>query len=478
MKNSVRFHVLPLLTALFAYTFFGSAYLVRDLWFDEALTLMNFALVENPADIYFNYVIPNNQIVYTLLLRFWVELTPQWIDFGFWMRLLSFLLGGGTLMLLYFRFKERMGGSWVFLPALVALASAVPFLIYATAMRGYVLSAFLTVLTLDRGLEFARRGTVRTGFEYALCSLLLTGTIPSNLAVEVAIVLYLLPLFGNNFLRSRRFWITALIPPAMFALFYLPLLRQFIGVLQLGEGWNNGGRVLLALLAATAFSFPMLLIPATGALLAFDRKRYNWLWSARAAIWLVPIPIALLLPTAPFPRVFLPFWPIWTLLLAGGIRDLTALQCRLNRRWNPAVWIGALAVVVFFWGSVAQNPSLRQAFSRRNGGAGADDFFFGYYLRPEHTPQRTIQAIHTCFGVSRPIYMSFSADPWALMFYGRLAGMENFLFDGPRGRVAALEPGTLIVLRSDEEPELLEQRFLKTLRFCFRNANHAVYQVE
>ncbi len=475
----MRFRWIAFAFLLTVYTFFAAPYLVRDLWFDEALTFLNFTLLPSVSDIYFNYVIPNNQIVYTLLLRFWTF--SAFLNLDVWMRLFSFLLGGATLALLYFRFKTRMGGRRIFLVPLTALACAVPFLVYATALRGYILSAFLTVFTLDRALEFARRGTFKTGFFYALGCFLLTGTIPTNLLCEAAVLLYILPLSGEQFYRKRRFWIAAAIPALMFALFYLPILRQFIGVLQLGEGWQSGGRVLAALLAAVVFSFAILLIPAaTGSLLAFSRPRFNRLLAARAAIWFLPIPAALLLPTAPFPRVFIPLFPVFMLLLAGGLRDLAALQCRKLRHRNFRVWSGALLLLTLAWGMTTQNESLRLAFSRRNGGAGADDFFYSYYLRPAHTPRQTIQELQKRSIPDPPeIYMSFSADPWALMYYGALQSMEvqrYFHFDGPRGKVKKLAPGTFFILRADEDTAPLEKRFNRPLKPVFRSSSHAVYQ--
>ena len=45
--------------------------LYRELWFDEALTLLNFVLPLELGDIYFSYHIPNNHIVYSMLLKIW-----------------------------------------------------------------------------------------------------------------------------------------------------------------------------------------------------------------------------------------------------------------------------------------------------------------------------------------------------------------------------------------------------------------------
>ena len=463
--------------ALFLY---ASAYLNRDLWFDEALTFLNFAQMDSPLEIYRNYVIPNNQILYTVVLHYWSMLLPEGIDPVVWFRLLSFLFGGATLLLLYRLFRVRMGGGAILLPVLVALAVSVPFLIYATALRGYMLSALFVTLTLDAALNFAGRPGVKRGILYGVCSLAPVAVIPSNLAVLAGVVLYALPVFGCRFYARRAFWLLALIPPAAFLLFYLPILRQFLGCLRLGEGWNDGSRALLAVLAAFVYSFAMLLLPGTGSLLAFDRVRYRWVRSVRALIWLLPVPMALLLPVAPFPRVFFPFWPLWVLLLAAGVRDLTALNCRWRRRWNFGVWIGGLTAVVLGWSFIAQQPMFRLVFSRRFGGAGADDYFYGYYLRAEHTPRATAAELAERFG-GRPLsfYASFQADPWPLLFYLNAAGVEfrDFRFDGPRGPVEALAPGMFVILRSDESAAEIEKRFGRRLTPLFSNENHGVYRV-
>lgn len=223
------------LTVLAVLLCFVQGYLFRDFWFDEALTVLNFALSEPVSNIYFNYPIPNNHIVYTLLLRFWIELQPASIDPVVWMRLLSVIFAGATLFLLYRLFRSQFGGV-LMLPVLTATAASVPFLVYATAVRGYMLSALLVTIALRFALDYARSGSGKTLAGYAAACFLTTGAIPSNLAALGGVVLYALPLCGSKFLHRRRFWILALTPAAMFLLFYLPLARQFFGVLRLGEG--------------------------------------------------------------------------------------------------------------------------------------------------------------------------------------------------------------------------------------------------
>ncbi len=461
---------------------FSSAYLNRDLWFDEALTYLNFALLDSPAQIYRSYIIPNNQILYTATLHYWIKLFPGYIDSVVWLRLFSFLIALLTLIQLHHCFRVRMGGRVILLPVLIALAVSVPFLIYASALRGYMLSAFLVVIALDAALNFAGRADARRGIAYAFWSFAVIAVIPSNLLALGGVALYAMPLCGRRFYTKRAFWGLVTIPLVAFALFYLPIFSKLLKSMALGEGWRNAPLALLAVYAAFFASFAMLLLPACGVFRKRDWYRRNWLRLCRAAIWLLPIPAVLLLPVAPFPRVFFPLWPLWVLLLAGGLRDLTAYHCRLRRRrrWNFRVWIGALAIVALGWGFVMQQQTVRRMFSDRFGGAVQDDYFYGYYLRDTHKPRITIAEISRRVG-TRPqvFYMSFAADPWALMYYLntskiRTLGIE---FDGPRGPVPFLEPGTLAILRADESAEDVEKRFRRRLTLVYSNENHGVYRV-
>ena len=55
-------------------------YAARPLWFDEALTVLQFAVLPSAGAIYHAYVIPNNQIIHTVLVRFFLENAPSGIS--------------------------------------------------------------------------------------------------------------------------------------------------------------------------------------------------------------------------------------------------------------------------------------------------------------------------------------------------------------------------------------------------------------
>lgn len=463
---------LPILFVLLAAVWSLRAALWRDLWFDEALTLLNFAFLPSFGKIYFSYVIPNNQILHTMLLRLFAGAVP--LEF---LRFLPALAGLGTLLLLYRLFRVRLGGM-VLLPVLTAFALSLPFAIYGTALRGYMLSAFFVVAALGFAMNYARAARRRDYAGYALFSLLAIGAIPSNLIALAGVVLYVLPLCGGDFCRRRRFWLLAATPPAALLLFYAPIAKQFLGCLALKEGWENGLFALRAVYSAFLFAFAMFILPVVLSLMPLvGRAGYRWLFTARLAIFLLPVPACLLLAVAPFPRVFFPLWPLWLLLVAAALRRLCAWQVRLHRRWSGNVFLIGMTAAVLLWGAAERFENLQLAMSKRFGGAGGDDYFLPYYMRDDFRPAELWQEYRQRYADRTPpaVYLSFAADPWALMWAGRLAGLPPDLwhFDGPRGQVASLPTGSLVILTVAEHPDETAARFrgrLTPLYACGRNA--------
>ena len=75
------------------------------------------------------------------------------------------------------------------------------------------------------------------------------------------------------------------------------------------------------------------------------------------------------------------------------------------------------------------------------------------------------------------VYLSFLADPWAIMFYDFFSGVRRqFVFDGPRGPVKELSPGAAVVLNRAERPRDLERRFGIKLVPVAETAGHLVFR--
>jgi len=466
------------LVPAFFLLIFVRPYLLRELWFDEALTLMNFALLPSPLAIYRSYVIPNNHILYTILLHGWVRLPDPGLRQDFLLRLPSLLLAAASLGVLYGAFRRALG-RFPLLIALTALAVSPPFLVYASAVRGYMAGCFFVSLAAAAACSFARRPGGRNFCGYFLCCLLAAGTVPSDLLALCGCVLLALPCAGNRFPPWRRALPLAGAPFAALALFYLPILPSFLAVCRLGEGWSDGAGVVRAFAAAGAAA-----VGVPGVLFLFScvlrGGKYPWRTGMYAAICLLPLPAAFLLSPAPFPRVFLPLFPLLALLAARGIRDCGAFL-RLKRGGRGRVFYAVLAVCAVSGGLLMQTAPCRAALSKVCGDAPGDDFFSGYYMRPEHRPSLTAERLSKMYAPENlpPVFISFAADPWPTMYYLLERGLRTqFLFDGPRGQVQRLLPGTLVVISRGEEPENTARRFSVRLVPLFDNVKHRVFAVE
>jgi len=415
-----------------------------------------------------------------MALHLWLKLYTGLTAFDDWARLLPLLFACATVLYTFHRFR-RSYGSGVLAVVLVSFCCAPPFLLHATAVRGYMAGACFTMLALGAALDYTASGKKGPWFRYFLFSLCAAAVVPSDMLALTGVILYALPGCGENFWRRKRFWILALTPPAAALVFYLPIFPQLLQVMKVGtnESWKDLPGVLQSVYLPQLVTFCMLLLPGSAALLFCRRKRFNYLRTCRAGIWLLPLFPILLFPAPPFPRVFFPLFPLFALLVASGVRDFTAIYCRLKRRFNRKVWIAGLLVLALSWCSIQQHEGLKYEFSRRCGGGGRDDFYQPYYLRPGHMPDATAAAL-VCneeLKNAQAFFLTFDADPWPLMFYLRIKGADNalFLFDGPMGTVRQLPEDTVIILKASESPEVLKARFPGNWRFRFRNDNHQVW---
>ncbi len=433
----------------------------RDLWFDEALTLLQFAALDSPARIYHNYVIPNNHIFYTVMLSWWNRLNPG-LDPVFHARALSLLFAAGTILMLQRMMRKRLYSVIL----LAATAVSVPFCVYATAVRGYMAGAFFITAAVTAGKMYAVRGKIRAAALYTAASLAAVATLPSNLAALAAVWIWLAPYCRNKKQFTGRMLPLAIIPPAAFLIFYLPIRDNFMQVLQLGEGWNSGWKSGMAVCAALASGY----LPLALCIPAAVCRRYSGR-AVRQLVWLIPLPMFFMFKAAPFPRVFFPFLPVFLLLF----HNYAGRFCAKFRRHG--IIIAAMLTAAALFPLAPRMPAIRERLSEISGGAYGDDYFYGYYLRPEHSPEQTVRGIAETYGPGTQIYASFAADPWALAWYaGMLLPESEFQFDSPRGAVNALETGTLLILNRKENTESYAARFKGKLNLLFANGEHSVYE--
>ncbi len=475
LKDRNRIHLIAVFVVACGFILGVRDALFREMWFDEALTVGEFMYLPNIAAIYHNYVIPNNHIVYTVFLKFWNEFYSSAFSPDFFWRLFSVLTAAITIGVMFERWRKRYGTVTLAL-VLFAFTYSLPFEIYSTAIRGYMLSMLWIVLSLEFARGWVLKADWRAGAGYFIFSLLAVGTIPSNLLALGGIVIFFFPYFGFKRVFKWKFIYLAAAPLAATALFYMPISQRVAGILKLHEGWNSGFAAAMVVYSSFALAFfPLIVAAAAGAMIYFNRvKNRKFLWPL--LILLIPLAIVFLRDPAPFPRVFVILWPLWILLLCAGMRHFIAI-CRVRK--NHLIVTIFLLVLCVGWGAACHKYRglLGRVFHQEK--QGLDDFYTPYYMAPEHKPWNLVQKIKKLAGDNEiPVYLSFNAEPCVITLYGRIAGINtiNWIFDRPRHKVLNLPSDTWIVCKKDEINSIKKRFGIKT-KPLLQNGFYLVFKV-
>ena len=478
-SRDIQFFIFPVLMTLSVLLIV----LYRPLWFDEALTLMNFVSGKSLSQIYHSYIIPNNQIVYTMCLSLWTQMTNCFsMNYDFASRLLSAVFSTVAVIALYCGFKRETGGKWGMFFIISNIYFCVPFVIYGTAVRGYQLSFMLLIFLAWSIKNISRKVTWKNLSVYTLLALLLVGTIPTNLlGIGMAVGIFMPELWG----KWKRIAALAVIPFAMFGLFYFPIWDKFINVCNLGEGLTDRTMAIIVPYVAFLLNYPLLTVIALwGWVLACKHRkiRYrNVLRFMALLLWIIP---CLILKIAPFNRVFYPCFALLIIVAGMGIKHWIYLFFRKlsNSRQHIAVLIFGILIIGNFLllknNSVAQTIQKSMKFTEMT-----DDYFLPYYFKEEFFPPSVINQINSQYiNNVNLVFLTFEADSRALYFYATFGGRDNskYLLDGPQFKVAYLPYRTLIVLPVNGDIEKYKKRFnLQNRRVSklFVNGWHEVWEV-
>ena len=437
-----------------------------DLWHDEIYTLDHF-VSRGPKVIVTDYSLPNNHVLYSLLL--W----PVYVlsDSSFMLRLPSLVCMIGTLALV-FRLAHRWAGVGAAVLATALLGLNQMFLIHTIQVRGYPLAMLLTIALAtvalpvnDFGGWRRRAVVVGTGAAYLY-------VLPTNL-------LFFLPLALMATAAAARRGVMKLAAAeaanwgaaALVALLaYLPIAGQ---VLQAGGGrgpalsagigarlrdllspdWTSIARLATDFLSPAARDVWWLGPVLVAGLVAWALRRSPAAPRCPAsglllvlAAWCGAFLLCGALHISPFERNYCPLLPL-TAVAAGCLLDelLTATVARLSARWSPA-WSASVGLVLLL---MAIGPRLMTYSSRLDARRGevagqrrwpVQDGYFNYYaadFRPsavagwlaEHRVERRPYAI--CLA---------DEDQIDIDYYLRRAGLPRFHRLPPAG-----EPGEVAV---------------------------------
>lgn len=467
---------------LCAMLFFLGDALFRDLWFDEALTIVSFMTLKTPAEIYHNYLIPNNQIIFTMLLKYWVEFCSQFLGHSnLTYRLPSFIIAFATLLSMVYFWRKRIGTYPAFLMAF-CFACSLPFEIYSVAVRGYMLSFLMVMLSLEFAFRWHQGKKWSYALLYFLTALISVGTISSSIIAFFAIILFFMPLYKGKEYFSVKFAVIAAVPFIAMAIFYLPLLDMFLGVLALREGWSNNWRDLLTVYSGFFLSIlPLTILCLAAIILCYKRKTHHRNFLFRIFIFLIPVPFILLRDPAPFPRVFFPIWPVWMFIIAIGAKDFLCLVRKSGKmKAGLAIWVACLTGVIFCVG-IAEK-SLRDSFSSTIvAQSGMDDYFSPYYVRASFKPLDTVKKINKITRNNPPMtYISFASGPYSFLFYGAVSGVPKWkwYFDNPDFKIHVIEDNSFAILSEQDNIDNFKKRFkIKNMTLISDLGFHQLYMV-
>ena len=477
--RNIHFFIFPVLMTLCAM----SVYLYRPLWFDEALTLMNFVSGKSLNQIYNSYIIPNNQIIYSMSLALWTNITNSLaVNYDFASRILSAIFSTASIIALYCGFKRELGGKWGMFFIITSAYLSVPFVIYGTAVRGYQLSFMLLIFLAWSIKNISRKVTWKNISAYALLSLLLVGTIPTNiLGIGMAVGLFMPELWG----KWKRLTVLAAIPFIMFFAFYLPIWDKFLQVCKLNEGLNDRFSAIVVPYIAFLLNYSIIIIIAVwGWILACKKRKIRYLNLFRiiaVLLWILP---CLILKVAPFYRVFYPCFALLIIMTGFGVKHWIYLFFRKlsDNRQHIAVFIfGILAINNLFLlksDFAAQKIQKNLCLTPHT-----DDYFQPYYFNENFYPPAVINKINNQYiNNVNLVFLSFEADSRALYFYATYGGKDNskYILDGPQFKVPMLPYRSLIILYENGDINKYIKRFNlenRRIKKLFTEGKHEVWEV-
>ena len=461
--------------------FLSAAALFRDMWFDEALTITTYTTRPNIVRIYYNYLIPNNHIIYTIFLKYWVEVWKPLMGYNtIAYRLPSFIFGFATLITLLSCWRKRLGTWPVFLTAL-CFSCSLPFAIYASAVRGYMLCFLLVLLAFDAALRLYQTGKLKYAIYYTITTLLAIGTIPSSLIAFVGIVLYLMGKTSPRKYFTPRHIAIASIPPLALIIFYLPIIGMFINSMSLKEGWQSSWRSLITIYAGFAVALLPLIIFNLTVIKQLLRKKNLQQLIFNGIIFLLPL-IFIFRTPAPFPRLFFPLWPVWIIIVATGTKHAFAIMSKNNKlRLSPMILTITLTAIILGYGivSTANRDRLSSLIVNEQG---LDDYFSPYYMRKSFVPSKIIKMIKKeTNNQPPPIYLSFNSSPYSFIFHGVTLGLpkEVWGFDNPDYKIRQLMPNSFAILSKRDNPQEFIKRFkVKKMTLIKNFGFHQLYYIE
>ena len=415
-----------------------------ELWYDEAITLVNFAGAWQPRpllDIFRDYSLANNHFLCTAIYWGWLKFVKADQASELLLRLPSLLAGFLTVFCVLRGWRRFLGTKFACLAALLFACGPV-YPAFAYQIRGYVFSLLLAVLATVASADCVKESSWRNQACLAVCSLLQVFLMPS--AALLAPILALTIAMTRKF--AGRGWKASLLPPlpmlvatALGLGYYATLGPQLAAAAAdassiAADLWTYPG-IVRHLLAASAVQFvvPLAVLAALFVfkmLTAEESRRQTW--SVSNSCLPICLLLAVILGTAaalllarfsrslPFPRNFLLLLPPLVFAVCSLLRNAPHSQ---RLKLLPL----ALAVLLWGWavGAIAEKRTAREVANGEN----PQDLLCQYY-RGETSNRQLVAWFARENLLHRSILLVSTLDgPTAAWYWHQAGGEDNAVCD-------------------------------------------------
>ncbi len=457
--NERLLKLIGLILLVFAFLSTVQLYFFRPVWFDETITVLEFVRLGSAWKIYLTYNIPNNHILYTIVLKYFLDLNELFFPlYPYTSRIPSVLFAAGAAISFYLFLKGKCG--WA--PALITTLSFLlspAFGIYATAIRGYMLSFLLLTIFLHLAGKTLKSPSLKNYIFSFIVAIMAVAVMPTNIIALCASAAIYCPRKIQGIMAKKFLFLFLGLPVLALIFFYLPIFDKFLASVSLKEGFDIPSKAALNLYGGFLLAAFVPLVAAIPGIPQYFKKGFSYLpILAMLALFLLPLPFFFLKEPPVFPRMFFSLWPLWLTILAFSAKRF--MSRRNGTHFKLTVIVAAL--LCFAWNGVMSEriPEFAKRFSSN---AMNDDYIRPWYCDPAYSPGTTAKFIKDYRSESKSdakVFLSFKADPQAIAFYARMMDVPDSIFEFTLGRrkgsVSNLGKGDLIICAQDENiPEAL-----------------------
>ncbi len=399
---------------------------VDELWYDEIVTLTDFVL---GPDTFFRvfrvYPVANNHMLFSALSWLWV----RFLNFNLSEHLLrvpSLAFSVALLAVIHFWWEKWLGRRLACIAGILFAASPV-FTAFGYQFRGYALTLLLAGIAVHALMEIVNGDRRRGLYLHAVSALLLPLVIPTNILLVAAHALFAGS--ASKRISAGKRWLIGImtfLPGALGASYYLTLWPQFRRVMGQTAGWDSRlavtGHLALAFLAHLG---PFLLAMVWLTIRPAGKTAGNTGDGGRSAreeallllAWCAAVGALLMVASgrAPYPRVFLVFFPTVSLCVLRSVRSVSFW-------WRRGILVlgGLLVIHGFAWDRVARELTRRQLLA----GEHPQNLLQQYY-RGRMELMRLAGGMTRLKGVSQAMVMTDAFDFPTFRFYWLRNGLPQ-----------------------------------------------------